>query len=94
LRDAGAKRRRPQRLAAGPAAPGRVCRSEKYQQLHHLHPTPFIRHVLKAFRHGSLTAAAAAEQLGHSRSRLYFLFSRYLDALSLPTSFVELRKFY
>jgi hypothetical protein len=36
--------------------------------------------VLKAFRQGSLTASEAAAQLGLSRSRLYVLFSRYLDA--------------
>ena len=36
--------------------------------------------MLKAFRQGSLTASEAAEQLSVSRSRLYVLFSRYLDA--------------
>jgi hypothetical protein len=52
--------------------------SEKYQQLHHRHPSPFIRHVFKAFRQRTLTAIQAAAELGISRSRFYVLFSRYL----------------
>jgi hypothetical protein len=39
-----------------------------------------IRHVLASFRQHSLTATAAAEQLGLARSRLYSLFTDYLRA--------------
>ena len=44
------------------------------------HAPSFIRHVLASFRKGSLTAIAAAEQLGLSRSRFYTLFADYLRA--------------
>lgn len=41
---------------------------------------PFVRHVLNAFRERTLTASQAAKQFGVSRSRLYVLYSAYLDA--------------
>jgi len=53
---------------------------EKYQQLVHRHAPSFIRHILEAFRLRTLTATAAADQLGCSRSRLYALSTAYLRA--------------
>ena len=53
---------------------------EKHQQLLHRHAPSFIRHVLDAFRQGTLSAAEAADQLGLSRSRLYALATEYLRA--------------
>ena len=53
---------------------------EKYQQLVHRHAPSFIRHILEAFRLRTLTATAAADQLGCSRSRLYALATAYLRA--------------
>lgn len=55
---------------------------ENYQQLSHRHAPAFIRHVLAAFRQQSLTATAAAQQLGLSRSRFYTLRTDYLRACS------------
>jgi len=42
------------------------------------HAAPFIRDVLSRFRRESLTAAAAASELGVSRSRFYVLYAGYL----------------
>jgi hypothetical protein len=53
---------------------------EKYQQLSNRHAPAFIRHVLASLRKRSLTAAAAAQQLGVARSRIYALFTDYLRA--------------
>jgi hypothetical protein len=50
---------------------------ENYQQLSHRHAPAFIRDVLANFCHGSLKAAAAAAELGLSRSRLYALATAY-----------------
>jgi hypothetical protein len=59
---------------------GRLGVFEKYQQLRHRQAPAFIRHVLEAFRQGTVTAAQAAEQLDLSRSRLYTLAAAYLRA--------------
>jgi hypothetical protein len=53
---------------------------EKNQQLLHRLTPAFIRHVLDTFRQRALSAAAAAEELGISRSRLYVLATKYLRA--------------
>jgi hypothetical protein len=67
----------------GPA--GYSLRFENYQQLRHRHAPSFIRDVLEAFSHGTLKVAQAAEQLGLSRSRLYFLSTAYLRARAQQT---------
>jgi hypothetical protein len=59
---------------------GYPVRLEKHQQLFHRHAPSFIRHVLDAFRQRALNAAAAAEQLGVSPSRLYALSTEHLRA--------------
>ena len=53
---------------------------ESYQQLSHRHAPAFIRDVLANFCQGSLTAAAAADELNLSRSRLYALATAYRRA--------------
>jgi len=53
---------------------------ENYQQLSHRHAPAFIRDVLANFCQGSLKAAAAADELNLSRSRLYALATAYRRA--------------
>ena len=53
---------------------------ENYQQLSHRHAPSFIRDVLEAFSHRTLTAAHAADQLDLSRSRRYALATAYRRA--------------
>jgi len=57
-----------------------LCAFEKHQQLVHRHAPSFIRHVLDAFRQRTLSAPAAAEQLGMSPSRLYALATEFMRA--------------
>ena len=57
-----------------------LCVFEKHQQLLHRHAPSFIRHVLDAFRQRTLSATAAAEQLGLSPSRLYALSTEFIRA--------------
>lgn len=68
----------------GPAPILRVF--EKHQQLLHRHAPAFIRHVLDSFRHHTLSATQAAEQLGLSSSRLYALATAYSAARARKTS--------
>lgn len=64
----------------GTALAGSLRAFENYQQLAHRHAPAFIRDVLANFCHDSLTAAAAAAELGLSRSRLYALATAYRRA--------------
>ena len=66
-----------------PPGPATILRIfEKHQQLIHRHAPAFIRHVLEAFRQGTLTATEAAHQLSLSPSRLYALATAYRLARS------------
>jgi len=44
------------------------------------HPAPFIRHLLATHRAEQLSARAAAQELGLSRTQFYRLYSHYLSA--------------
>jgi hypothetical protein len=57
-----------------------LCAFENHQQLVHRQAPSFIRHVLDAFRQRTLSATAAAEQLGVSPSRLYALATEFMRA--------------
>lgn len=67
-------------MAVGTASAGSLPIFENYQQLAHRHAPAFIRDVLANFCQDSLTAAAAADELGLSRSRLYALATAYRRA--------------
>ncbi len=66
----------------GTASPdlARLRRNEKKPQLTKRIAVPLIRHLLDAFRHQQLSAAAAAQELQVSRARFYTLYSDYLRA--------------
>jgi hypothetical protein len=57
-----------------------LCAFENHQQLVHRQAPSFIRHVLEAFRQRTLSATAAAEELGVSPSRLYALSTEFTRA--------------
>ena len=67
-------------MAAGTALARSPPVFENYQQLSHRHAPAFVRDVLANFCQGALTAAAAADELGLSRSRLYALATAYRRA--------------
>jgi transposase InsO family protein len=60
---------------------------EKAQLIKRL-PAPIIRHLLASHRHNELAAAAAAQELGLSRTGFYKLYSQYLRACAQGQSAV------